>query len=150
MKTFFKLSGIITFVVALVGFILSLTTTGIIVAPDTFLETKLSGAEATFGTNLFDGAVTAVLAFVFALIALVILCIGVILPILKVKNLDKVAGLLNCIAVICLIVAGVLCFFTKSSFSSANSDVSANLGVAFILGGILYIAICPTIANLIK
>ena len=162
MKTFLKFSGIIAFVVALVGFILMLATTGL-KNEGTVLglsySTEISGAKVIFGEDNVDGAITGIFAFILVLIALVIICAGVVLPLLKVTVLDKVAGILNLVAVICLIVAGILCFTVKGSYFSANDASSFaeyyDLGVAFILGGILYIvagvvAICPAIANLIS
>ena len=122
-------------------------------------STEISGAKVIFGEDNVDGAITGIFAFILVLIALVIICAGVVLPLLKVTVLDKVAGLLNLVAVICLIVAGILCFTVKGSYFSANDNSSVakyyDLGVAFILGGILYIvagvvAICPAIANLIS
>lgn len=162
MKTFLKFSGIIAFVVALVGFILMLATTGLkftVSVGSYSSSTTASGADIIFGADNADGAITGIFAFILVLIALIIICAGVVLPLLKVTALDKVAGILNLVAVICLIVAGILCFTVKGSYLSANDMESLSdqfsLGVAFILGGILYIvagvvAICPAIANLIS
>ena len=162
MKTFFKFSGIIAFIIALVGFIIMLTTPGITYETEALgitLSSDISSTQAIFGKDSVDGALTGLFAFLLVIVALIILCLGVLLPILKVKALDKVSGVLNLVAVVCLVVAGILCFTVKSSYFSANDieDVAKyyDLGIAFILGGILYIvagviAMAPAVANLIS
>ena len=87
---------------------------------------------------------------------------GFILPLLKVKALDKFAGILNLIAVCALVTAGILLFFSVPVFYQANKDGAIgvynqdvyHLGAGWIIGAILSIvagaiAILPTAMDFI-
>ncbi len=121
---------------------------------------ELSGSIAGIGgtgNGTFEGnpAWSALLAWIFALAAMIILLLGVILPLLKVKALEKFAGLLNLIAVGLLVVGGIFMFVTLPAFAGANewnSQDNWGLNPLWIIAGILYIvagavAILPTAAD---
>lgn len=164
MKTFLKFSGAIAAVLAIVAFILTLATNAVVYS---YGNTSVSyaGTWVTFGhtESTLLGDVTyklswsALLAFIFAIVAIVILCAGVILPLLKVTALDKFAGILNLVAVILLVIAGVFVFIAFPTWVSANEGTTDNgaLGAGWVIAGILYIvggciAIAPALANFLS
>ena len=132
MKKALKFAGLAAFVLGLVAFILMMATVAIKFEYDAGILGKITGevegAVVLFGkteTVLGVEAVTkaapiALVGWVLIIVALVALCAGVVLPLLKVKGAEKVAGLLNLAAALLLVVAGVLLFFTVSSFCGAN------------------------------
>ena len=153
MKKYLKFSGIVALVFALVAFILMMACKSIIHVDNS--GTWYSGIAAIFAGGKasalgfegdFDGklAWTALIAWILILAAMVIILAGIILPLLKVKALDKFAGVLNLVAVCALVVGGILLFFTKPAFLGAN-DVDADnfkywkLGGGFVVAGILAI-----------
>ena len=150
MKTFLKFSGIIAFVVALVGFILMMATNAIVWSSGS-LQYVVKGTVAIFGSKtdtILGTAVTnpspmALIAWILGMVGLLLVCFGIILPLLKNKKLDKFAGLLNLVAVICLVLAGVFMFFVVPTFYGANDakvpDGTA-IGAGWVIGGILFIA----------
>ena len=150
MKKVLKFAGLAACVLALVAFILLMATKSLVLKDNS--GTWYSGISAVFGGGKgavlgYEGdsnaklAWTALLAWIFELVGMIILALGVILPLLKVKALDKFAGVLNLAAVALLVTAGVLTFFTVPAFAGAN-DLKAenwNLGAGFIVAGILAI-----------
>ena len=81
-------------------------------------------------------------AWIFILVGLVIVLLGIILPLLKVHALEKFAGLLNLVAVLLFVVAGVFMFIVVPTFYAANNlDVPSNaaIGAGWVIGGILSI-----------
>ena len=114
MKNVLKFSGAIAFALGLAAFILMMAT------PAAFYTLKigsstnttyLAGTTAIFGakgtlidTNL---AWSALLAWIFVLVAMLIAAFGAILPLLKIKSLDKIAALLNLVAIGLFAVAGI-------------------------------------------
>ena len=100
-------------------------------------------------------SVLALLAWIFILVGLVIVLLGIILPLLKVHALEKFAGLLNLVAVLLFVVAGVFMFIVVPTFYAANNiDVPNNaaIGAGWVIGGILSIlggaiAILPAAAD---
>ena len=155
MKKALKFAGLFAFVLALVGFILLMASHSI--AHDyEVLGSKVhdwySGTAAIFGkgnavllgtSGEFEGSLawSALLSWIFSLVAMLILCMGVVLPLLKVKALEKIAGLLNLIAVGLLVVGGVFAFLTKGAFAAANEYDLADwtLGAGWVIAGILFI-----------
>lgn len=155
MKTFLKFSGIIAFVLGLVAFILLLATVGVTFKYEGALVSasgEAAGTTVLFGKTekimgvevVTKAAPTALIAWILIIVALIILCLGVVLPLLKVKALEKFAGLLNLVAVIALVVAGILLFFTVLGFTGANKvDSDAvkyyHLGAGWVVAAILAI-----------
>ena len=177
MKVVLKYSGIISFVLAVVAFILLLATPGVKYTTSQNIIGNSSGTYSVAGTACIFGGTDAkyastwagLLAFILVIIALIILCAGIILPLVKVKALDKFAGILNLVAVASLIVAGVFAFCIVAAFKAANGDASGSisvggidlakatysLGIGWIISGILLIAsgvfaVLPAIADFKK
>lgn len=167
MKKFLQFSGIIAAVLAIVAFILFMATPGAmsgndIVAKGTTMLFGKKEAVTVVGINLGTAetklAWSALLAWIFVLVALIILLLGIILPLLKVKALEKFAGILNLVAVVLLVVAGIFAFVSLAVFCSANGLDSVpekwSLGAGWVIAGILAIAagaiaILPAVMDLI-
>lgn len=157
MKKYLKYSGIVALVFALVAFILLMAAHSVVYADNT--ANWYSGISAVFGGGTAQisiagwsnsGSVDAKLAWpaligwISILVAMIILLAGIILPLLKVKVLDKFAGVLNLVAVAALVTAGILIFFTEPAFGAANewseeSIKAWTLGGGYIAAGILAI-----------
>ena len=112
MKKALKFSGLAALVFALVAFILLMASHSVVYADNT--ANWYSGISAVFGNGTAQvdimgwsksGAVDAKLAWpaligwILVLVAMIILLAGVVLPLLKIKALDKFAGVLNLVAV---------------------------------------------------
>jgi len=148
MKKYLKFSGIVAALFAIVAFILLLATTGVYYK---YGNTQynyegtvvLFGAtkETWLGTTKIQPAATGLIGWILILAAIVILLLGIILPLLKVNALEKFAGVLNLIAVCALVVGGILLFFSRGAFCSANdwNADDAHLGAGWIIAGILSI-----------
>ena len=175
MKVLLKYSGIISAVLAIVAFILLLATPGVNVKASNFVTGaktyNISGTTSIFGGSKAEFAPTwaGLLAFILILVALLILCCAIVLPLLKIKASNKVAGALNLVAVIALILAGVFAFCVVAAFKAANGDNthSASLfgfsiseakyviGAGWVIAGILSIcagvfAILPAAADFVS
>lgn len=169
MKKALQFSGLIAAVLAIVSFILLLTTpalnyTGALVQGDVDGAIVLFGQEKSADFIIFSAtsktnpSVTALIAWILVIVAVLGLIVGFVLPMAK-KDLGKAAGMLNLCAAICLVVAGILLFFTVPTFVSANSNNGSTDGWT-LLGGwvvaaILAIvagacALAPTIANFVS
>ena len=167
MKKFLNFSGICALLLAVVAFVLQLATPAVVNSA-TVLGSKISaetaGTVAIFGktesTALGDvvtkGSVMALISWILAVVGLVIVLCGVILPLLKVNALEKFAGVLNLCAVVCFVLAGVFMFFVVPTFYAANGvdDVpsTAGIGAGWVIGAIVYIvagaiAILPAIMD---
>ena len=139
MKKFLKFAGAVAFVLALVAFILMMAT------PAAFYQVgsnklEYSGIAAIFGNDDYKLAWSALLAWIFVLVAMLILCAGVVLPLLKVKALDKFAGVLNLTAVALLVVGGIFAFITLEAFKGANNLLDPKgwqMGAGYVVAGIL-------------
>lgn len=165
MKKALKYSGFVAALLAIVAFVLFMATPGVmsgndVVAKGTTLLFGKKEAVTIIGIKLGDSEVklawSALLAWIFVTVALLILILGIVLPLLKVKALDKFAGLLNLCAVVLLVVAGVFAFISLPIFCSANGLDSVpekwTLGAGWVIGGILAIlggvcAILPACAD---
>jgi len=169
MKTVLKYSGIISAVLAIVAFILLLATPGVKYTMSSGLigssgTTSVAGTACIFGGTdaKYSSTWAGLLAFILVVVALVILIAAIILPMLKVKALDKFAGVLNIVAVLSLICAGIFAFCIVAAFKAANGDGSINggsilqanysIGAGWVISGIILIAagafaVAPTIAD---
>ena len=101
----------------------------------------------------------ALTGWIFALISILSLAGGAVLPLLKVKLSDKVAACVNLGAVVLLITAGIVTFCSLQSFAGINDKAYMldyyNLSFGWVLAGIFYlaagaIAICPTVVDFIS
>lgn len=155
MAKFLKYSGICALVLGIVAFILMMATPSIIETGDyaTHLfpgttvifggKGALISGDASLSVLTYKGSPLALIGWILTLIALIIILAGVILPLLKINALEKVAGILNLVAVIMLILAGVFMFLAIPTFSAANDNMNLKnygLGAGWVIGGILCIA----------
>ena len=168
MKKALKFSGLAALLFALVAFILLMASHSVVYADNT--ANWYSGISAVFGggTAQVDimgwsksGSVDAKLAWpaligwILIVVAMVILLAGVVLPLLKVKALDKFAGMITLCAAALLVVAAILIFCSKAAFVAANNAFDDyGLSFAFVFAGILSIlaagiAALPACMNLI-
>ena len=158
MKKLLKFSGICAAVIALVGFIL-LMATPILEYHNGDSWTLVTGGvfgggaviDAGGSTNMDHKlAWTGLIAWILILVAIIILVAGFVLPLLKVTALEKFAGVLNLVAVIALIVAGILVFFSAIAFRDVNFITvlgekhplygdAYKLGAGWVIAGILAI-----------
>ena len=176
MKKVLQFSGLISLVLVVVAFILMMATPAIVHTAEGFGSktiTNLAGVNAIFGKGsdlsaaellLFansDGKIvlsaTSLIGWILLLAGLVIVLCGVILPLLKINALEKFAGILNLVAVICFVLGGVFMFLTVPTLFGANgrdvADGSA-IGAGWVIGGILAIvggafAILPAVMDFI-
>lgn len=153
MKKLLKFSGICAAVIALVGFILLMTTPVIEYHDGDNWATTTGGlfgggiAKIGTGNNVISGdadnklAWTGLVGWILILVAMIILIAGFVLPLLKVNALEKFAGVLNLVAVIALVAAGILIFVSRPVFWAANEMGDGtdhwHLGVGWIFAGIL-------------
>ena len=163
MKKYLKFAGIVSALFAIVAFILLMATTGVFYKYGSTQynyegTVVLFGAtrETWLGTTHIKPAATGLIGWILIMAALIILLLGIILPLLKVKALEKFAGILNLVAVCALVVGGILLFFSKGAFCAANewNADDAHLGAGWIIAGILsilggVIAILPAAVDFI-
>lgn len=171
MKKFLKFSGIISATIALVGFILLIACHGIVGKNDPTADWYSAGAvlfgngpaKVTIGiafSGTFEGKASgaALVSWIFSLVALIALVAGLVLPLLKIKKVAKVAGLVNLCAVLLLLTAGIVLFFTVPSFMGNNGYNSYDgwaLSGGYVIAGILYIvsgavAVCPAVVDFVS
>lgn len=151
MKKLLKYTGICSFILALIAFILMLGTNSLVFnykEGAISVSTSISGILGIFGgtytilgiSTTCNATWSAIIAFILILVAMIILLAGFILPLLKIHTLDKVAGILNFVAVVALIVAGIFLFIELPCFAGANGggDTTGwSLGGGWIVGGIM-------------
>ena len=165
MKKFLKYTGVCALILAVVAFILQMATNAIVIGNGSLQAVK-KGTVAIFGetqSTILGDAVTkpsilALFAWILLLVAILIVLLGVLLPIFKVKALKNVAGILNLVAVVCFIIAGVFMFCVVPTFYSANGYDSvpnnAAIGAGWVIAGILSIlagvvAVLPAVGDFI-
>lgn len=163
MKKYLKFSGVVACLFALVAFILLMATTGVYFKYGS-TQYNFAGTTVLFGATektwlgdvVTKAAWTGLVGWILIIVAMVILLLGIILPLLKVKAIEKFAGVLNLVAVFALVAGGVLLFFSKGAFCAANewSADDAHLGAGWIIAGILSIlggvcAIVPTAVDFV-
>lgn len=155
MKKVLQFAGLISLVLAAVAFILMLATPAVVLTSGN-TQYIYKGVVAVFGSkepitiagiNLGTAetkpSVLALIGFILLIIGLLIVIAGVVLPLLKVNALEKFAGILNLVALVCFVLAGIFMFLVVPTFYAANeADVpnSASIGAGWVIGGILAIA----------
>lgn len=154
MKKFLQFSGLIAAGLALVAFIFLLAGNGLIWKDGNFSHT-IPGTNVIFGGD-YKLAATALIAWILVLLAMLALIAVSVLPLLKVKALDKFAGLITLCSAGLLLVAAILIFCSKASFVGANGNLFKNYGLtfAFVFAGILSlgaagVAACPAVMGLL-
>ena len=151
MKKLLEISGFLALALAIVVFVLMMATPAIVTKDADVIS---SGVETIFGKD-WHLAPLALVAWIFVLLAILVICVTVVLPLVKkVKGLEKFAGLLNIFACLLLVLAGLFMFLTLTSWKSANLGNLGDprIGAGWVIGGILSIvagvvAILPAIAN---
>ena len=155
MKKVLQFAGLISLALAAVAFILMMATPAIIQTLVGDTQTVYAGTTAIFGkttstdviigtlTNTTKPSVLALIGWILILVAMIILALGVILPLLKVKALEKFSGVLEIAACAALVVAGIFMFLVVPTFYAANEwDVGdkTQIGAGWVIGGIIAIA----------
>ncbi len=154
MKNVLKYSGLISLVLVAVAFILMMASPAVVYKSGS-TTVDFAGTLAIFGGKI-DAAqmlvlgaseakpsVLALIAWILILVGMIIVLLGVILPLLKVNALEKFAGLLNLIAVVCFILGGVFMFIVVPTFFGAvdrSVPDGTSIGAGWVIGGILAIA----------
>lgn len=166
-----KYAGLCSLVLGAIAFVLMMVTPAVSVNA-LGATVNFSGTDVIFGlsnptiaqaaamvtTSGIKPSVLALIAWILAVAGLAIVLLGVIMPLLKVKAFTKFAGLLNLIAVGCLVVAGIFMFIVLPTFYGANGiDVpnNASIGAGWVIGGIIFIvagavAILPAVVDFIS
>ena len=154
MKKVLQFAGLISLVLGVVAFILMMATPAVIQPLVGDTQTVYAGTTAIFGktttTNVIIGDVTSkvnpspmgLIGWILMLVAMIIVALGVILPLLKVKALEKFSGILDIVALACFVVAGIFMFLIVPTFYGANEwDVAENtqIGAGWVIGGIIAI-----------
>ena len=154
MKKFLQFSGFIAAGLALVAFIFLLAGNGLIYKSGN-VSLIVRGTNLIFGGD-YKLAATALIAWIFVLLAMLALCAISVLPLLKVNALDKFSGMIALCSAGLLLIAAILIFCSKAAFVGANSRVFENysLTFAFVFAGILSIiaagiAALPACMNLL-
>ena len=160
MKKVLKFAGAFAFVLALVAFILLMATKGIKYEYDGGIIGKLVGdvegsvvlfgktEKTVLGDVVTKAAPTALVAWILIIVATVALLAGVVLPLLKAKDAQKIAGLMNVCAALLLVVGGVLLFFTVNSFTSVN-DLSSYAKYHHLTAGWIVSAILALLGGVV-
>ena len=154
MKKLLELSGFLALALAIVVFVLMMATPAIVTKDADVIS---SGVETIFGKD-WNLAPLALVAWIFVLLAIIVICVTVVLPLVKkVKGLEKIAGLLNICACLLLLLAGLFMFLTLTSWKSANLGNLGDprIGAGWVIGGIIAfgagaLLILPAVMNLVK
>ena len=154
MKKVLQFAGLISLVLAMVAFALMFLTPAIVLKNGN-TQYLYEGPVALFGKketlNLYVVSATTVtkpsplafVGFILLIVGFVIVALGFVLQLLKVNALAKIGGILNLVALVCLVLTGIFMFCVVPNFYAANgADVpdSASIGAGWVIGGIL--AIC--------
>ena len=163
MKKFLQFAGLIAAALAIASFIFLMAGSALVYRSGDNasyvpgVRVIFGGEVKTFlGTVKYNLAGTALVAWIFILLAMLVLIALAVLPLLKVKALDKFAGLLSLCAACALLVAGILLFFSKAAYSGANSNIFDDWSLSFphvfaailAIGGAV-VAACPTVMGLL-
>jgi hypothetical protein len=151
MKKVLQFAGLISLVLGVVAFILMMATPAVIQPLVGDTQTVYAGTTAIFGktdsTILGDvvtkPSVLALIGWILLLVAMIIVALGVILPLFKVKALEKFSGILDIVSLACFVVGGIFMFLVVPTFYSANGwDVGdkTQIGAGWVIGGIIAIA----------
>ena len=163
MKKVLQFAGMISLALAAVAFVLMMVTPAVIqpIIGDT--QTVYAGTTAIFGKTekgiLVDvvtkPSVLALIGWILLLAGLIVVFLAVLLPLLKVKALERFSGVMNLVALCCFVLAGVFMFFVVPTFYAANEwEIAKNtqIGAGWVIGGIIAIvagafAILPAAAD---
>ena len=150
MKKVLQFAGLISLVLGVVAFILMMATPAVIQPLVGDTQTFYAGTTAIFGkteSTILGDVVTkpsalALIGWILLLVAMIIVALGVILPLFKVKALEKFSGILDIVALACFVVGGIFMFLVVPTFYAANEwDVGdkTQIGAGWVIGGIVAI-----------
>lgn len=143
MKKYLKFINLFSSLLAFIGAVLIISTTGIVSVSGNQKNNLASGVETMFGNNQLTGTPLAVISFFFALIGSLA---SLVISFLFIKKAAKNEStdyytLLSC----CLfyLLSGILTFCVASHFASINglknsSLFSLKLGGGYITAGVLF------------
>lgn len=151
MKKVLQFAGLISLVLGVIAFILMMATPAVIQPLVGDTQTVYAGTTAIFGkteSTILGDVVTkpsalALIGWILLLVAMIIVALGVILPLFKVKALEKFSGILDIVALACFVVGGIFMFLVVPTFYAANEwDVGdkTQIGAGWVIGGIIAIA----------
>ena len=172
MKKVLQFAGIISLALGVIAFVLFLATPGIVLKSGNS-QYNYPGTTVLFGSKEavtvlgFDTGATAVtkpsvlalVGWILLIVGLLIVLAGVVLPLLKVKALEKYSVILNIAACVLFVLAGIFAFIVLPTFYSANGYDSvpdyASIGAGWVIGGILAIlaglfAVLPAAASFVN
>lgn len=143
MKKYLKFINLFSSLLAFIGAVLIISTTGIVSVSGNQKTNLASGVETMFGNNQLTGTPLAVISFFFALIGSLA---SLVISFLFIKKAAKNEStdyytLLSC----CLfyLLSGILTFCVASHFASINglnsSLFSLKLGGGYITAGVLFL-----------
>ncbi len=138
MKSVVKFSGIIALALSVLGFILIMATPCLVVDAGFLGSESLAGIKGIFGDS---AQWCGTLAWLFVLIAIILLALGSVLPMFNVSALEKFNKIFATCATILLVIGGVVLFF-QASAANGDLNVGANvfkLGAGWIVSGIMFI-----------
>ena len=162
MKKFLQFAGVISLALGVIAFVLMMATNALNVDSGILGNLTIGGITAIFGhksTGLLDpeykAAVLGLIAWILVLVGMLVVLCGILLPLLKVKALEKFSGILDIAALVCFVLAGIFMFIVVPSFAGANewnNTDGITIGAGWVIGGILAIAagalaILPAAAN---
>ena len=151
MKKVLQFAGIISLALAIIAFILFMATPGVIVKMGS-IQKNFAGTTVIFGAKESAGIFTAetkpsalaLIAWIFLLIGLIVECVSVVLPLLKINALEKFSIIFDIAVCVLFVLAGIFAFIVVPTFYSANGVNSvpdgAMIGAGWVIGGILAIA----------
>ena len=154
MKKVLQFAGIISLALAVIAFILFMATPGVALKNSLTDQTSYyAGTTVIFGSKgTIAGLIAtetkpsalALLAWIFILVGLLAECVSVVLPLLKVKALEKFSVIFDIAVCVLFVLAGIFAFIVVPTFYAANGVDSvpsgASIGAGWVIGGILAIA----------
>lgn len=150
MKKVLQFAGVISLALAVIAFVLMMATNALTVHSALLGDLNIGGTVAIFGhksTGLLDPeykpAALALIAWILILVGMLVVLCGVLLPLLKVKALEKFSGILDIAALVCFALGGIFMFIVVPSFAGANgwnNTDGVTIGAGWVIGGILAIA----------
>lgn len=167
MKKYLKFSGVVSIVLSIVLIVLLITSEFLIFKDGSF-KAIITGKQALFGGKEgFENAPTALIAWTFIAISLILLLVGFFAPMINITgSAKKIAAAVNITTTVLLVVAGVLILCSRDAFLSTNiknvavkeywvfldaykySGTWVFLGILSIITGL--ITIVPAVANFIE
>ena len=156
MKKVLQFAGIISLALAIIAFILFMATPGVVLKsgnsqynyPGTTVIFGSKEAITVVGINLGTSetkpSALALIGWIMLLIGLLVECASIVLPLLKVKALEKFSVIFDIAVCVLFVLAGIFAFIVVPTFYAANGvdnvPNGAGIGAGWVIGGILAIA----------